>query len=187
MFVDLLVMRSLALSQPSYKRAHHVGIIIGPDTLSGIGRQERPISGLRERTEILILARHRGNDGDPLLLARIFLNVAALIKARNRAVCMGDAGDDGRKLEMIVRHVERHDAVWFELAQIDCHGLPGEEVYRYCSTDEGINNDQVVTGIRGVRDRQPRVPLHDGNVRPAPRAGEERDCGGRTMGVRLTA
>src|SRR5213593_517700 len=83
---------SLALSQPAYNRAHYVGIIIGPDALSGIGRQERPISRLRERTEILILARHRGDGRDPLLLARIFLNVAALIEARNRAVCMDDAG-----------------------------------------------------------------------------------------------
>src|SRR5262245_50337792 len=155
---------SLALSQPAYKRAHHVGIIIGPDALSGIRQQVRPISGLRERTEILILAHHRGDDGDPLLLARIFLNVAAVIEARNRAVCMGDAGYDGPKLEMIVRHVERYDAVWLELAQIDRHRLPGEEVYRYCSADEGIDNDQIVTGIGRVRDRQPRIALHDGNV-----------------------
>src|SRR5947207_15400883 len=103
--------RLTALSQPAYKSSQHVGIVIGPDAPSGIGRQERPISGLGERAEILILARHRGDDGDPLLLGRIFLNVAAVIKARNRAVCMGDAGDDGPKLEVIVRHVERHDAV----------------------------------------------------------------------------
>src|SRR6266498_106894 len=165
-----------ALLQPPYNRAHYVGIIIGPDALSGIGRQERPISRLRERTEILILARHRGDGRDPLLLARIFLNVAAVIEARNRAVCMGDAGDAAPKLEMIVRHVERYDAVWLELAQIDRHRLLGEEVYRYCSADESIDKDQVVTGIGRVRDRQPRVAFHDGNVRPALR-DEVEQCG----------
>jgi hypothetical protein len=35
---------------------------------------------------------------------------------------MGDASDDAPKLEMIVRHVERYDAVWRELAQIDRRG-----------------------------------------------------------------
>jgi hypothetical protein len=44
------------------------------------------------------------------------LNVAAIIEARDSAVCIGDAGNDGRKLEVIVRHVHRHDAVWLELA-----------------------------------------------------------------------
>src|SRR5215471_21067217 len=80
---------------------------------------------------------------------------------------MGNAGNDAPKLEMIVRHVERYDAVWLELAQIDRHRLPGEEVYRYCSADEGIDKDQVVTRIGRVRNRQPRVALHDGNVRSA--------------------
>jgi hypothetical protein len=73
------IMRAL---QPPYKRSQHIGVVIGPDALSGIGRQERPISGLGERAEILILARDRGDNGDPLLLGRIFLNVAAVIKAR---------------------------------------------------------------------------------------------------------
>src|SRR5713101_9256192 len=168
--------RLTALSQPAYKRSQHIGVVIGPDALSGIGRQEQPISGVGERAEILILARHRGDDGDPLLLGRIFLNVAAVVEARNRAVCMGDTGDDAPKFEMIVRHVERHDAVWLELAQIDRHRLLGEEVYRYCSADEGIDKDQVVPGIRRVRDRQPRVALHDGNVRPALR-DEVEQCG----------
>src|SRR6266496_3790971 len=69
------------LLQPPYKRSQHIGVVIGPDALSGIGRQERPISGLAERAEILILARHRGDNGDPLLLGRIFLNVGAIISS----------------------------------------------------------------------------------------------------------
>src|SRR6266849_2298700 len=130
-----------ALLQPTYKRSQHIGVVIGPDALSGIRRQERPKSRLGERPEILILARHRGDNRDPLLLARIFWNVAAVIEARDRAVCIGDAGNDSRKLKVIVRHVDRHDAVWLEFAQIDRHRLPGEEVYRYCSADEGIDKD----------------------------------------------
>src|SRR5262245_44092921 len=130
-----------ALSQPAYKSSQHVAIVIGPDALSGIRRQDRPKFRFGERPEIPIFARHRGDNRDPLLLACIFSHVAAFIEARNRAVCIGDAGNDGRKLKVIVRHVDRHDAVWLELAQIDCHRLPGEEVYRYCSADEGIDED----------------------------------------------
>src|SRR5438445_12938571 len=89
---------------------------------------------------------------------------------------MGNGGNDAPKLEMIVRHVERYDAVWLELAQIDRHRLPSEEVYRYCSADEGIDNNEIVTSIGRVRDRQPSVALHDGNVRPALRH-EVEQCG----------
>jgi drug/metabolite transporter (DMT)-like permease len=144
-----------------------ITLVIGLDALSGIGRQERPIFGIGERAEILILARHRGDDRDPHLLAPIFLYVAALIEACNRAVCMGSTGDDAPKLEMIVGHVERQDSVGLELSEIDRYRLLGEEVYRYRRADEGIDKDQVVTGIRRVRDRQPRVAFHDGNVRSA--------------------
>ena len=49
-------------------------------------------------------------------------------------------------------------------------------MYRYCSPDEGIDKDQVVTGVGGVRDRQPRVAFYDGNVRPALR-DEVEQCG----------
>src|SRR5207302_8082737 len=84
----------IALPQPAYEGSQHVGIVIGPDALSGIGRQDRPKLRLGECPELLVLARHRGDDRDPLLLARIFLNVAAVIEARNRAVCIGDAGND---------------------------------------------------------------------------------------------
>src|SRR5438093_2021997 len=61
-----------ALSQPPYERSHHIGVVIGPDALSGIGRQDRPISGVGEWAKILILARHRCDNRNPLLLARIF-------------------------------------------------------------------------------------------------------------------
>src|SRR5207302_989998 len=84
-----------ALPQPAYESSQHVGIVIGPDALSGIGRQDRPKFRLGKRPEVLILARHRRDDGDPLLLGCIFLNVAAVIEARDRAVCVGDAGNDG--------------------------------------------------------------------------------------------
>src|SRR5260370_2161438 len=133
--------RLTALSQPAYKSSQHVGIVIGPDAPGGIRRQDRPKSRLGERPEILILARDLGDNRDPLLSARIFWNVAAVIEARDRGVCIGDAGNDGRKLKVIVRHVDRHDAVRLELAQIDRHRLLGEEVYRYCSADEGIDKD----------------------------------------------
>src|SRR5262249_57686773 len=71
------------------------------------------------------------------------------------------------KGEMIGWKLEWYDAVWLEVAQIDRHRLPGEEVYWYCSADEGVDKDQVVTSIGGVRNRQSRVALHDGNGRPA--------------------
>src|SRR5260370_21719841 len=89
--------RPTALSQPAYKSSQHVGIVIGPDAPSGIRRQDRPKSRLGERPEILILARHRGDNRDPLFLARIFWNVAPVIEALDRAVFIGDAGNDGRK------------------------------------------------------------------------------------------
>src|SRR5439155_1769581 len=109
--------------------------------LGGIRRQDGPKSRLGECAEILISARHSGDNRDPLLFARIFWNVAALIETSDGAVCTGDTGNDGCKLKVIVRHVDRDNAVWFELLEIDCHRLLSQEVYWYCGADEGIDED----------------------------------------------
>src|SRR5438552_7551497 len=148
-----LLLRLAALSQPAYQSSQHVGIVIGPDALSRIRRQHGPKSRVGEHPEILILPRRRSHNRNPFLFARIFFNVAAVIEACDRAVCMGDAGHNGRKLKVVVRHVDRHDTVWLKFAQIDRHRLPSEEMYRYRGADESINKDQIVTGIGRVPDR----------------------------------
>src|SRR6266581_1864833 len=148
-----LPLRLTALSQPAYKSAQHVGIIIGPDALSRIRRQHRPKSRVGEHPEILILPGHRSDNRDPFLFARIFFNVAAVIEARDRGVCMRDAGHNGRKLKVVVRHVDRHDTAWLEFVQIDRHRLRSEEMYRYRGADESINKDQIETRIGRILDR----------------------------------
>src|SRR5437870_12724542 len=125
-----LPLRLTALSQPAYKSSQHVGIIISPDALSRIRRQHRPKSRVGEHPEILILQGHRGDNRYPLLLARIFWNVAAVIEACDRAVCMGNACNNGGKLKVIVRHMDRDDTIWLELAEIDRHRLLGEQMCR---------------------------------------------------------
>ena len=68
---------------------------------------------------------------------------------------------------MPVRYVHDHHPAWRELLEIERHGFAREQMDGYCIGGEGVDDDEVISSIGRVGQREPRVTKDDRDVRPA--------------------
>src|SRR4029079_7562644 len=88
------------------------------------------------------------------------LRVDALQLRHPANVCL----DDGRQVEVAIRHVDGQHAAVREQACVQLQGLDGEQVDRDGVGREGIDDEVVERCGRLPGERQARVPEHDPGV-----------------------
>jgi hypothetical protein len=156
-----------SLVELSDHRPDDIAVIIGPHPLVRIRWLEHPIARVCEGPEILLAARHRCNRTDEFVWIGRLVQVHLVADQCHAPVGCRDPRDHRGELEVPVRDVHDHHPARPEFLEIERHRFAREQMDRYRIGGEGVDDDEVISAVGRVGQRESRVAKDDGDVRPA--------------------